>query len=223
MKQIIGNDWDLQLEPFFASETYEKLDSFLKKEYKEGLIYPNDTHIYTALKLTPYQAVKVVILGQDPYHGPKQANGLAFSVQPEVAVPPSLRNIYKELTDDLGVSLPTNGDLTSWAEQGVLLLNTVLTVRAGIANSHRGQGWEKLTDFIIDRLNEHPHPLVFILWGKPAQSKITRIDTNRHAVIESSHPSPLAAYRSFFGSKPFSRTNAYLSERGRAKIDWEIN
>lgn len=222
MNEIIGNDWDQELVPFFASETYQNLHSFLKQEYEKNTIYPSEDHLYTALKLTPYQEVKVVILGQDPYHGPKQANGLAFSVQPEVAVPPSLRNIYKELSHDLSVSVPAHGDLTFWAEQGVLLLNTVLTVRAGAANSHRGHGWEALTDFIIDRLNEHPHPLVFILWGKPAQSKIARIDTSRHAIIESSHPSPLAAYRGFFGSQPFSRTNAYLREWGLKGIDWEI-
>lgn len=222
MKQIVHNDWDQQLAPFFDSDIYQNLREFLKQEYQQTTVYPNMNHIYSALKLTPYEQVKVVILGQDPYHGPKQANGLAFSVQPEVAVPPSLRNIYKELSNDLGVSVPAHGDLTFWAEQGVLLLNTVLTVRAGSANSHRGQGWEALTDFIIDRLNEHPHPLVFILWGKPAQNKITRIDTSRHAIIESSHPSPLAAYRGFFGSQPFSRTNTYLRGWGLKEIDWEI-
>lgn len=216
----IPNEWLAQLEAFFNTSEFEELNDFVEAAYEKGVVYPPKPLLYQALKLTPYKNVKVVILGQDPYHGPKQANGLAFSVQPDVALPPSLRNIYQELTTDLGISPPANGDLSSWAKQGVLLLNTVLTVRAGEANSHRGHGWEALTDYIIDRLNQHPERLVFILWGKPAQSKLSRIDTERHAVIQSSHPSPLAAYRSFFGSKPFSRTNDFLREWGRDEIEW---
>lgn len=220
MTPLIPKAWLEQLEAFFATSKFKHLHDFVETAYEKEVVYPPKPLVYQALELTPYNDVKVVILGQDPYHGPNQANGLAFSVQPDVVLPPSLRNIYQELTSDLGISPPVNGDLSCWAKQGVLLLNTVLTVRAGEANSHRGHGWEALTDYVIDCLNQHPERLVFILWGKPAQSKLGRIDTNRHAVIQSSHPSPLSAYRSFFGSKPFSRTNEFLREWGRDEIEW---
>jgi uracil-DNA glycosylase len=179
-------------------------------------------HIFEALEKTPYEKVKVVILGQDPYHGMNQAHGLSFSVQPGVKIPPSLKNIYKELADDLGIPPVTHGYLTSWAEQGVLLLNTVLTVREGQAYSHRGKGWEQLTDAIIQKLNEREQPIVFILWGKPAQQKMTMIDTQKHIIIRSVHPSPLSAHRGFFGSKPFSKTNDALIALGETPINWQL-
>ncbi|HFS4779879.1 TPA: uracil-DNA glycosylase, partial [Enterococcus faecium] len=185
-------------------------------------IHPDMYHIYEALELTPYEEVKVVILGQDPYHGENQAHGLSFSVQPGVKIPPSLRNIYKELYDDLGIAPVQHGNLVSWAKQGVLLLNTVLTVREGQAYSHRGKGWERLTDTIIEKLNEREKPIVFILWGKPAQEKIKMIDKSRHIIITSPHPSPLSASRGFFGSKPFSKTNDALLALGEEPIDWQL-
>lgn len=179
-------------------------------------------HLFSALELTPFEEVKVVILGQDPYHGPNQAHGLSFSVQPGVKVPPSLANIYKELQADLGYQPVNHGFLESWAKQGVLLLNTVLTVRAGQAYSHRGKGWEQLTDVIIEKLNEREKPVVFILWGRPAQEKIKMIDTTRHVIIKSPHPSPLSAHRGFFGSRPFSQANAALERLGETSIDWQL-
>ena len=179
-------------------------------------------HIWEAFEWTPYEQVKVVILGQDPYHGPNQAHGLSFSVQPNVKVPPSLVNIYKELADDLGITPVNHGYLKSWAEQGVLLMNTVLTVRGGSANSHRGQGWERLTDAVIKKLNEHEKPLVFILWGNPSIAKKQLIDTEKHVVITSPHPSPLSSYRGFFGSKPFSKANKALVDFGETPIDWQL-
>ncbi|HAP8547220.1 uracil-DNA glycosylase, partial [Enterococcus faecium] len=192
------------------------------KEYASQKIHPDMYHIYEALELTPYEEVKVVILGQDPYHGENQAHGLSFSVQPGVKIPPSLRNIYKELYDDLGIAPVQHGNLVSWAKQGVLLLNTVLTVREGQAYSHRGKGWERLTDTIIEKLNEREKPIVFILWGKPAQEKIKMIDKSRHIIITSPHPSPLSASRGFFGSKPFSKTNDALLALGEEPIDWQL-
>ncbi|MDN6691947.1 MAG: uracil-DNA glycosylase, partial [Enterococcus sp.] len=179
-------------------------------------------HIFEALELTPYDQVKVVILGQDPYHGADQAHGLSFSVQPGVKIPPSLRNIYQELQSDLGIPPVQHGNLVRWAEQGVLMLNTVLTVREGQAYSHRGKGWEQLTDAIIERLNEREKPIVFILWGKPAQEKIKMIDTTKHAIVKSVHPSPLSAHRGFFGSKPFSKANQFLEGWGEQPIDWQL-
>lgn len=179
-------------------------------------------HVYEALELTPYEEVKVVILGQDPYHGVNQAHGLSFSVQPGVKTPPSLVNIYKELKNDLGIEPVSHGNLVTWAKQGVLLLNTVLTVREGQAYSHRGKGWEQLTDAIIEKLNERDKPIVFILWGKPAQEKMKMIDKSRHIIITAPHPSPLSAHRGFFGSKPFSKTNDALLALGETPIDWQL-
>lgn len=222
MKTIIPNSWQDILADEFAKPYYQNLRQFLKTEYQTNQIYPDMYHIYEALKLTPYEEVKVVILGQDPYHGPNQAHGLAFSVQPGVNLPPSLRNIYQELQADLGIVPVQHGHLTAWAKQGVLLLNTVLTVRAGQAYSHRGHGWEQLTDVIIQKLSQRQTPMVFILWGKPAQQKIKLIDTTHHVIIQSAHPSPLSAYRGFFGSKPFSKTNEALQKFGLAPIDWQL-
>lgn len=222
MKAIIHNSWQDVLKEEFTKDYYLNLRDFLKQEYSQQTIYPDMYHIYSALELTPYEEVKVVILGQDPYHGPNQAHGLSFSVQPGVKTPPSLMNIYKELQADLGYPPVAHGFLESWAKQGVLLLNTVLTVRNGQAYSHRGQGWEQLTDAIIQKLNEREKPIVFILWGKPAQEKIKMIDTTKHIIIKSPHPSPLAAHRGFFGSKPFSKTNQALEQLGETPIDWQL-
>jgi uracil-DNA glycosylase len=222
MKTIIHNSWQNILEEEFQKPYYLELREFLKQEYQTQRIFPDMYHIFEALEKTPYEKVKVVILGQDPYHGMNQAHGLSFSVQPGVKIPPSLKNIYKELADDLGIPPVTHGYLTSWAEQGVLLLNTVLTVREGQAYSHRGKGWEQLTDAIIQKLNEREQPIVFILWGKPAQQKMTMIDTQKHIIIRSVHPSPLSAHRGFFGSKPFSKTNDALIALGETPINWQL-
>lgn len=222
MKEIIHNDWQNVLADQFEAPYYLKLREFLKEEYSTQKIHPDMYHIFEALELTPYDKVKVVILGQDPYHGVNQAHGLSFSVQPGVKIPPSLRNIYQEMQNDLGISPVQHGNLVSWAKQGVLMLNTVLTVREGQAYSHRGQGWEQMTDAVIKRLNECEKPIVFILWGKPAQEKIKMIDTSKHAIIKSVHPSPLSAHRGFFGSKPFSKTNQLLMEWGESPIDWQL-
>lgn len=222
MKELIHNEWQEVLKDEFEAPYYEKLRQFLKKEYQEQVIFPEMNHIWEAFEWTPYDKVKVVILGQDPYHGPNQAHGLSFSVQPTIKTPPSLVNIYKELQSDLGIPPVNHGYLKSWADQGVLLLNTVLTVRNGQANSHRGQGWETLTDAVIKKLNERATPIVFILWGKPSISKLKLIDTTRHAVITAPHPSPLSAYRGFFGSKPFSKTNEALIKFGETPINWQL-
>lgn len=222
MKEIIHNSWQTILTDEFEKEYYQKLRNFLKKEYTTQKIHPDMYHIYEALELTPYEKVKVVILGQDPYHGVNQAHGLSFSVQPGVKIPPSLNNIYKELQSDLGISPVKHGNLVSWAKQGVLLLNTVLTVREGQAYSHRGKGWEILTDKIIEKLNEREKPIVFILWGKPAQEKMKMIDKSRHIILTSAHPSPLSAHRGFLGSKPFSKTNDALMAFGETPIDWQL-
>lgn len=218
----IKNHWEPILQQAASESSYQKLREFLKEEYQEKVIYPPMNDLWTAFEWTDYDDVKVVILGQDPYHGPKQSHGLAFSVRPEVAVPPSLKNIYKELDDDLGIKPVNHGYLKSWAEQGVLLLNTVLTVRAGQAHSHRGKGWEELTDHVIHSLNHREQPMVFILWGNAAITKKKMIDTTKHTVIQSAHPSPLSAYRGFFRSKPFSKTNAALKSMGYRSIDWEL-
>ena len=194
----------------------------MNEEYRTHQIFPPADDIFNAFALTPLHEVKVVILGQDPYHGEGQAHGLCFSVKPDVEIPPSLINIYKELQDDCGCEIPNNGYLTKWAKQGVLLLNTVLTVRAHQANSHRGIGWEEFTDAAIRVLNEQDRPMVFILWGRPAQMKKSMLTNPNHLIIESPHPSPLSAYRGFFGSRPFSRTNKYLKEHGLKEIDWQI-
>ena len=222
LKEIIHNSWQTILTDEFEKEYYQKLRNFLKKEYTTQKIHPDMYHIYEALELTPYEKVKVVILGQDPYHGVNQAHGLSFSVQPGVKIPPSLNNIYKELQSDLGISPVKHGNLVSWAKQGVLLLNTVLTVREGQAYSHRGKGWEILTDKIIEKLNELEKPIVFILWGKPAQEKMKMIDKSRHIILTSAHPSPLSAHRGFLGSKPFSKTNDALMALGETPIDWQL-
>ncbi|MCD7770851.1 MAG: uracil-DNA glycosylase [Oscillospiraceae bacterium] len=219
---VIGNDWDDVIGGEFSKDYYLKLREFLKTEYSSGTIYPDMYHIFTALKLTPYHSVKVVIFGQDPYHEPGQAHGLCFSVQDGTALPPSLKNIYKELETDMGIPPAETGDLTSWAEQGVLLLNTVLTVRRGQANSHKGKGWEILTDEIIRKLNERETPIVFILWGANARSKKALITNPKHCIIESAHPSPLSAFNGFFGSRPFSRTNQFLAENGEVPINWQV-
>lgn len=222
MKEIIHNSWQDVLADEFEKPYYHSLRDFLKKEYRTQKIHPDMYHIFEALELTPYEKVKVVILGQDPYHGANQAHGLSFSVQPGVKIPPSLNNIYKELQSDLGIKPVNHGNLVSWAKQGVLLLNTVLTVREGQAYSHRGQGWERLTDTIIERLNEREQPVVFILWGKPAQEKMKMIDKSKHIILTSSHPSPLSAHRGFLGSKPFSKTNDALLALGEQPIDWQL-
>lgn len=222
MKQIVHNSWQDVLEEEFQKPYYLELREFLKQEYRTQKIHPDMFHIFEALELTPYEEVKVVILGQDPYHGVNQAHGLSFSVQPGVAIPPSLRNIYKEMQSDLGIPPVNHGNLVSWAKQGVLLLNTVLTVREGQAYSHRGKGWEQLTDAVIKKLNEREEPIVFILWGKPAQEKSAMIDTSRHAIIKSPHPSPLSASRGFFGSRPFSQTNEILTSWGDTPINWQL-
>ncbi|MGG5310407.1 uracil-DNA glycosylase [Enterococcus sp. DIV1304_2] len=222
MKKIIHNSWQEVLADEFEKDYYQQLRIFLKNEYATQKIHPDMYHVYEALELTPYEEVKVVILGQDPYHGVNQAHGLSFSVQPGVKTPPSLVNIYKELRNDLGMEPVSHGNLVTWAKQGVLLLNTVLTVREGQAYSHRGKGWEQLTDAIIEKLNERDKPIVFILWGKPAQEKMKMIDKSRHIIITAPHPSPLSAHRGFFGSKPFSKTNDALLALGETPIDWQL-
>ena len=222
MKKIFRNDWAELLNDELNEPYYQELRKFLIDEYSTKKIFPNMYDIFNALHFTSYADTKVVILGQDPYHEPGQAHGLSFSVLPDVPPPPSLLNIFKELRDDLGCTIPNNGCLKSWAEQGVLLLNTVLTVRAHAANSHRGHGWEIFTDKIISLLNEHERPLAFILWGRPARAKKNMITNPRHFIIESAHPSPLSASGGFFGSRPFSRVNKFLESVGETPIDWQI-
>lgn len=222
MAEIFKNDWDELLKDELEKDYYKKLREFLAEEYKTKTIYPNKYDIYNALNFTSYKDVKVVILGQDPYHGPNQSHGLAFSVKPGVRIPPSLRNMYKELHDDLGCYIPNNGYLEKWAKQGVLLLNTSLTVRQGEANSHKNIGWEIFTNNIIRLLNDRIDPVVFILWGNNAISKEKLITNRRHYIIKSVHPSPLSASRGFFGSKPFSKTNNFLKDIGKETIDWQI-
>lgn len=220
--QILKNDWQGLIEGEFNQDYYLELRSFLANEYKTKTIYPDMYDIFNALHYTQYKDVKVVILGQDPYHGPGQAHGLSFSVKPGVPAPPSLVNIYKELNNDLGCYIPNNGYLKKWSDQGVMLLNTVLTVRAGQADSHKGKGWEHFTDSIISLLNDREEPVVFILWGRNAQSKLSKIDSSRHYIIKSVHPSPLSAHGGFFGSKPFSKANEFLVSIGKEPIDWQI-
>jgi uracil-DNA glycosylase len=220
--KIFKNDWQNLLEDEFKRDYYLKLRNFLITEYKTKTIYPDMHDIFNALHYTDYSSVKVVILGQDPYHGPNQAHGLSFSVKPGVPSPPSLMNIYKELNSDLGCYLPNNGYLKKWADQGVMLLNTVLTVRAGEPNSHKNIGWEQFTDEIISLLSDREDPIVFILWGSNAQSKLNIINTSRHCIIKAPHPSPLSAHRGFFGSKPFSSANKFLVSVGKKPIDWQI-
>ena len=220
--KIFKNDWADFLDAELKQPYYLELRKFLIDEYSTRRIFPNMYDIFNALHFTSYAATKVVILGQDPYHEPGQAHGLSFSVLPDVPPPPSLMNIFKELRDDLGCFIPNNGCLKPWAEQGVLLLNTVLTVRAHMANSHRGHGWEIFTDKIITLLNEHERPLAFILWGNPARRKKSMITNPKHFIVESAHPSPLSASGGFFGSRPFSRVNKFLESIGSAPIDWQI-
>lgn len=222
MNTILKNDWNEILKDEFKKEYYLKLRQFLISEYQNKTIYPNMYDIFNALHYTPYNKVKVVILGQDPYHGPNQAHGLSFSVKPEVQIPPSLRNIFKELNTDLNCFIPNNGFLENWALQGVLLLNTVLTVRANCANSHKGMGWEIFTDKIIKSLNERNEPIVFILWGSNAIKKEAFITNPKHFIIKSPHPSPLSAHRGFFGSKPFSKANNFLKSINKEPINWQI-
>lgn len=216
----VKTDWNPLLRGEFDKPYWRDLQRFVAEERQQATVYPPADEVFAALHLTPYSQVRVVILGQDPYHGPRQANGLCFSVAPDVALPPSLVNIYRELRDDLGIDPPTDGDLRGWARQGVLLLNTTLTVRAGRAASHQGHGWETFTDRVLEVVNAKPERVVFILWGAAARRKRSTIDLGRHVVIESAHPSPLSAHGGFFGSRPFSRANAALAEAGRSPIDW---
>mgnify|MGYP000419271580 CR=1 FL=1 len=218
----IANDWLEPLSVEFKKPYYKKLYDTVKREYETRQIFPDANDIFNAFEFTPLSQVKVVILGQDPYHNVGQAHGLCFSVKPDVEIPPSLVNIYQELHDDLGCYIPDNGYLVKWANQGVLMLNTLLTVRAHQAFSHKGIGWEQFTDAAIEALARQDRPMVFILWGRPAQSKKPMIYNSKHLILESAHPSPLSAYRGFFGSRPFSRTNEYLKENGLAPIDWQI-
>lgn len=222
MAPILRNDWAEKVGDQFEQPYYQQLRAFLIEEYRRGTVYPDMYDIFNALHYTSYADTKVCILGQDPYHGPGQAHGLSFSVKPGVPVPPSLRNIFEELKTDLGCEPPDHGCLEHWARQGVLLLNTVLTVRRGQPNSHRGKGWEQFTDRVIEVLNERPVPVVFILWGRNAQAKKAMIDETRHCIIESAHPSPYSAHYGFFGSRPFSRANAFLVKNGLEPIDWQI-
>lgn len=222
MSVQIGNDWDEILKDEWKKDYYIRLRKNLINEYKNYTIYPNMYDIFNALKKVSYEDTKVVILGQDPYHGVGQAHGFSFSVQEGIKTPPSLLNIYKELQDDLGLYIPNNGNLIKWANQGVLLLNSTLTVRAHQANSHKDIGWTILTDNIIKLLNEREKPIVFLLWGKFAQSKEILITNRRHLIIKSAHPSPFAAHRGFFGSKPFSKTNDFLIKNNMSPIDWQI-
>ena len=213
--------WNEILADEMQKDYYQQLQAFVQKRRAEVRVFPKEKNVFNALELTPFESVKVVILGQDPYHGFGQAHGLSFSVQKGTPLPPSLKNIYKELQEDIGGELPIEGDLTHWTKQGVLLLNTVLTVEEGNANSHKGMGWEILTNRLIESLNELNHPVIFILWGKPAQDKEKLITNPNHVILKAPHPSPLSAYRGFFGSKPFSRVNDILMQQGQSPIRWK--
>lgn len=219
---MIKGDWLEAVGGELHKPYYTELFKFVSKEYSEQVVYPPSDDIFNALHLTPLHDVKVVILGQDPYHEPHQAHGLCFSVQPEVDVPPSLVNIYKELNADLGCKIPDNGYLVHWAEQGVLMLNTLLTVRAHQAFSHKGHGWEEFTDAIIRAVNEENRPIVYMLWGSPAQKKAAMLNNPNHLILKAPHPSPLSAYRGFFGCKHFSQCNEFLKAHGETPIDWQI-
>jgi len=219
---ILQNDWANYLNGEFEKDYYKKLSQALKEEYKRATVYPDMDNIFNALHLTPYAETKVLILGQDPYHGPGQAHGLSFSVREGVPFPPSLRNMLKELKDDLDIPMPEHGSLEKWAKQGVLLLNSVLTVRDGEPNSHKKLGWQIFTDRVIEALNEREQPIVFILWGKHAQEKLPMIDQKRHFVLKAPHPSPLSASRGFFGSRPYSKCNEFLRNNGITEIDWAL-
>lgn len=220
---ILKNDWNELLKAEFEKEYYIQLRQFLVNEYNSETVYPDRYDIFNALHYTPYKDVKVLLLGQDPYHGPGQAHGLSFSVQPGVKTPPSLVNIYKELHQELGCEIPNNGYLTKWAKQGVLLLNTVLTVRRSQPNSHKGQGWEIFTDRIIELVAQKEEPVVFLLWGKHAQAKKSLITGKHHLILESPHPSPFSANRGFFGNNHFLLTNNFLQENDCTPIDWQID
>lgn len=222
MKIKLTNDWQDVVGQELEKPYFKDLEVFINDEYLHQTIYPDQNDILNALNFTPYEKVKVVILGQDPYHGPGQAHGLSFSVKPGVKIPPSLRNIFKELHSDYGAPIPNHGYLKHWADQGVLLLNTVLTVRAGLAHSHKKKGWEKFTDAIIRKVGEKSTPVVFILWGNPAQEKIKLITNPLHHIVVSVHPSPLSVMRGFYGSKPFTKTNEFLALNGLTPIDWTI-
>lgn len=219
---MIDNDWLEQVNGEFKKQYYRELYEFVKNEYSSTVVYPPADDIFNALHLTPLKDVKVVILGQDPYHNENQAHGLSFSVLPGNDIPPSLKNIYKELNDDLGCFVPNNGYLEKWAKQGVLLLNTVLTVRAHQANSHQGKGWEQFTDAIIEAVNKKEEPVVFLLWGSPAARKAKMLNNPKHLVLTAPHPSPLSAYRGFFGCKHFSMANDFIVKNGGQPIDWQI-
>ena len=219
---MIGNDWDEKLNIVWNSEGFKKFISIINNEYKTKTVFPEKNNVFNALKLTPYKNVKVVIVGQDPYHGEGEAHGLSFSVQKGIKIPPSLQNIYQELESDLGIKPAEYGDLTKWAEEGVLLLNAVLTVEKDKPASHKGKGWELLTDFIIKQLNQKEEPIVFILWGNFARSKKVFITNKKHLVIESTHPSPFSARNGFFGSRPFSKTNNFLIKNNIKPIDWQL-
>lgn len=223
MIDFITTDWKNLLKDEFEKDYFINLTNFLNNEYTTQTIFPKKSNIFNALNFTPYSNIKVVILGQDPYHGPNQSHGLSFSVNPNIKIPPSLRNIFKELNSDLGCCIPNNGYLKKWADQGVLLLNTVLTVRSGEPNSHKNKGWEIFTDKIISLLNEKTEPIVFILWGNPSIKKKSLITNKKHLILTSAHPSPLSASRGFFGSKPFSKTNDFLKSINNTLIDWQID
>jgi uracil-DNA glycosylase len=218
----IEESWKAVLHDEFEKPYFPQLKQYLLEEQEHHTIFPAGPNIFNAFNTTPFEKVKVVILGQDPYHGPNQAHGLAFSVQDGVPFPPSLRNIFQELQSDTGCAAPQNGNLTHWAEQGVFLLNTVLTVRAGEAHSHKEKGWEQFTDAVIRTISEQKEHVVFILWGRPAQMKASMIDDQKHLILKAPHPSPLSAYRGFFGSRPFSTSNSYLQSMGMAPIDWSL-
>lgn len=222
MAEILKNDWKEALDPEFQKPYYKELRNFLIQEYQTRQIFPPMHDIFNALHYTPLSRVRVMILGQDPYHDVNQAHGLCFSVLPGQQPPPSLQNIYKELHDDLGCPIPNHGYLKKWADQGVLLLNTVLTVRAHQANSHQNKGWEQFTDAVIETVNRQQRPVVYLLWGKPAQSKRPMLTNPSHLILQAPHPSPLSAYRGFFGSRPFSRANDFLEKNGVGSIDWCI-
>lgn len=221
MDVSIEPGWKIKLNDEFEKPYFKELVSFVKKEYKENECFPKAENIFKAFELSPFSKTKVVIIGQDPYHGYGQAHGLCFSVQPQTKVPPSLVNIFKELRDDIGKTIPETGNLQHWAEQGILMLNATLTVRSGQAGSHQKRGWEKFTDAVIQKLSEEKEGLVFLLWGGPAKKKGAKVDTSRHLVLTSGHPSPLAAMRGhWFGNRHFSKTNQYLESRGKGPIEW---
>ena len=219
----ISDSWKKYLSSEFELSYFKQLATFVKLEQNNGTIYPADNNIFNAFNYTAFDNIKVIVLGQDPYHGEGQAHGLAFSVQDGVPFPPSLRNIFQEYSSDLGYPIPSSGNLTKWAQEGVFLLNTLLTVRANEAHSHKDKGWERFTDAVIKLISERKEHLVFILWGKPAQQKAKLIDESKHFVLKAPHPSPLSSYRGFFGSRPFSKTNEYLKKQGIIEIDWKLD